>query len=103
MSKSYRMVRSIRHLFVNNDIFPGPCQFPTLGFVVSRYNRVQAFRPEPFWYIYLSLSFEEAETVFSWKRGHVFDETVAAVLYQYVMESPIARVTKVTQKGTKKW
>jgi hypothetical protein len=33
---------------------PGPCQFPTLGFVVERYFRVQNFVPEPFWRIQLT-------------------------------------------------
>jgi len=27
----------------------GPCQFPTLGFVVQRYLDIAAFEPEPFW------------------------------------------------------
>lgn len=29
----------------------GPCQFPTLGFVVERYLEIQAFVREPFWTI----------------------------------------------------
>lgn len=29
----------------------GPCQFPTLGFVVERFLRIQRFVPEPFWSI----------------------------------------------------
>jgi len=29
----------------------GPCQFPTLGFVVRRYLEVERFIPEPFWKI----------------------------------------------------
>jgi len=32
----------------------GPCQFPTLGFVVERYFRVQNFVPEPFWKLQLT-------------------------------------------------
>ena len=27
----------------------GPCQFPTLGFIVERWLAVQAFVPQPFW------------------------------------------------------
>lgn len=27
----------------------GPCQFPTLGFVVDRFWRIQKFKPEDFW------------------------------------------------------
>lgn len=86
----------------------GPCQFPTLGFVVSRYNQVKAFVPEPFWYIYLSLTKELSggepdEVTFTWKRGHLFDLQVAAELYEMVLGAPAARVVRVTAKDTKKW
>ncbi|KII92565.1 hypothetical protein PLICRDRAFT_89135 [Plicaturopsis crispa FD-325 SS-3] len=87
----------------------GPCQFPTLGFVVARYNQVKAFVPEDFWYIFLSLSRQTSskgqneETVFAWRRGHIFDEDFALVLYEHVQSNPRVRVTKVTKKTTKKW
>ncbi|KAG8969678.1 DNA topoisomerase [Tulasnella sp. 419] len=85
----------------------GPCQFPTLGFVVSRYEQVKAFVPEPFWYIYLSLkrrmNGENNEVEFSWKRGRLFEFDVAVALYEYVLESPMATVTRVNKKTTKKW
>ena len=29
----------------------GPCQFPTIGFVVERYKAIERFVPEPFWKI----------------------------------------------------
>ncbi|KZT63870.1 prokaryotic type I DNA topoisomerase [Daedalea quercina L-15889] len=86
----------------------GPCQFPTLGFVVSRYNQVKAFRPEMFWYIFMSVTRqspegEDEETVFTWRRGHLFDFDVAMAIYEHVLESPIARVVEVRSKDTKKW
>ncbi|KAG8718055.1 DNA topoisomerase [Ceratobasidium sp. 395] len=85
----------------------GPCQFPTLGFVVSRYEQVRAFVPEPFWYIYLSIIPPDAsdgeETSFSWRRGHIFEFDVALTLYEGTVEHPTARVVKVTKKPTKKW
>lgn len=86
---------------------PGPCQFPTLGFVVSRFDQVQAYRPEKFWYIYLALCHDvtrnREETPFTWSRGHLFDFSVAYALYEGVLEDNLARVTKVTKKNTKKW
>lgn len=33
----------------------GPCQFPTLGFVVDRYWKIQNFIPEDFWTIECSI------------------------------------------------
>ncbi|KAI9571123.1 DNA topoisomerase [Boletus coccyginus] len=85
----------------------GPCQFPTLGFVVQRYNQVKAFTPEDFWYILLSLNRqidgEEKKVDFTWRRGHLFEVDVANEIYEDIIENPRARVTKVTQKNTKKW
>lgn len=87
--------------------FPGPCQFPTLGFVVQRYNQVKAFIPEDFWYILLSIKRridrEEKKVDFTWRRGHLFEVDVVNEIYEDIMENPLARVTKVTQKSTKKW
>ncbi|TBU45786.1 DNA topoisomerase [Dichomitus squalens] len=86
----------------------GPCQFPTLGFVVARYNKVKNFKPEPFWYIFLSLTRpssdeEPVDTEFTWRRGHLFSLPAAWGLYEAALEHPVARVTKVTSKETKKW
>lgn len=86
----------------------GPCQFPTLGFVVARYNKVKNFKAELFWYIYLSLTRpsdtmeDPIETEFTWRRGHLFDLQTAWALYEAALEHETARVTKVTSKETKK-
>ena len=69
---------------------------------------MKAFRPETFWYIYMSITREsnegeEEETVFTWRRGHLFDFDVAMAIYEHVLESPVARVTEVKTKDTKKW
>ncbi|KAF9505306.1 hypothetical protein BS47DRAFT_560153 [Hydnum rufescens UP504] len=85
----------------------GPCQFPTLGFVVSRYEQVQAFVPEQFWYIYLTLTNQtqegEAITEFRWKRNKLFEWGIVFALYELVLEDPIARVVSVNRKSTKKF
>ncbi|KAI0032905.1 DNA topoisomerase [Vararia minispora EC-137] len=85
----------------------GPCQFPALGFVVSRFEQVKAFVPEQFWYIYLAITRQtsdgEEETSFTWRRGHLFEFDVAHVIYEGVLEAESAKVTKVTKKNTKKF
>ncbi|KAL0956762.1 hypothetical protein HGRIS_002881 [Hohenbuehelia grisea] len=81
----------------------GPCQFPTLGFVVARFCEVQNFIPETFWYIFLALTRNEEETRFTWRRGHLFDEAMTTTIHRAVMSDPTARIVKVTKKMTKKW
>ena len=45
----------------------------------------------------------EEETKFNWKRHHCFEQLVATNIFSLMMESTLARVTKVTSKVTKKW
>lgn len=90
---------------------PGPCQFPTLGFVVDQYNRVQAFVPEAFWYIYVAIErpsedphSRDVETVeFKWRRNHLFDMETVVALYEQCVDEPMATVTSVETKPTTKW
>ena len=42
-----------RYEGLDSMISYGPCQFPTLGFVIERYLKIEAFRPEDFWSIAL--------------------------------------------------
>ncbi|KAH9979024.1 DNA topoisomerase [Lactifluus volemus] len=101
--------RTLQPLFqqISGVVSYGPCQFPTLGFVVSRFDQVKAFKPEKFWYIYLALNHDvtgnQEETPFTWSRGHLFDFSVAYAIYVGVLEDNLARVVKVTKKNTKKW
>ena len=93
-------------LVVGNAI--GPCQFPTLGFVVSQYNQVKSFVPETFWFIFLSVKRpgsdgQRIEVVFTWKRGHVFDRDVVVLLLETASSADSARVIKVQTSVTKKW
>lgn len=68
---------------------------------------MKAFTPEDFWYILLSLNCqidgEDKEVDFTWRRGHLFEVDVVNEIYEDIMENPRARVTKITQKNTKKW
>jgi DNA topoisomerase-3 len=90
----------------------GPCQFPTLGFVVDQFNRVQSFVPETFWYINVAIEREDEDNPdpnaaprlvdFKWRRNHLFDEDVVALLFEQVQAAE-AVVERVETKPTTKW
>ncbi|CCW69301.1 unnamed protein product [Phytomonas sp. Hart1] len=54
----------------------GPCQFPTLGFVVRRYWEQRAFVPED----YFTLQLRHGETAFRSCRGAMYDQVGATVV-----------------------
>ncbi|XP_078164246.1 topoisomerase 3alpha isoform X2 [Carex rostrata] len=73
----------------------GPCQFPTLGFIVERYWEIQAHEPEEFWTINCSHTSEDGTASFTWIRGHLFDYASAIVIYEMCTEEPTATVINV--------
>lgn len=81
----------------------GPCQFPTLGFVVERYWEVQSHEPEEFWTINCSHKSDEGIATFSWMRGHIFDHTCAVIVYEMCVQEPTATVTKILQQEKHKY
>ncbi|EHY56203.1 DNA topoisomerase [Exophiala dermatitidis] len=81
----------------------GSCQFPTLGFVVDRYNRVRNFKPELFWSIKLVQVRAGIKVNFNWRRVHLFDRAVVTILFEACLDAKYARVTKVQTKPTSKW
>lgn len=81
----------------------GPCQFPTLGFVVERYQKIRDFKPQKFWI--LDLRYEEGKfnVKFNWRRNKIFDKVICFVIYQKSIEAKEAEVTKYnTRKIDKK-
>ncbi|CAO0798708.1 unnamed protein product [Mucor circinelloides] len=92
----------------NKVVSYGSCQFPTLGFVVDRYQQIQNFIPEQFWKIVLSYIHRrddgtELVTMFKWRREHLFDQWACFILYEICFEKKIATVTQVKSKQTSKW
>ena len=81
----------------------GSCQFPTLGFVVDRYLRVQKFKPEPFWGIRVVHRKNETNVTFNWDRFHLFDRMVVTILFERCLSVRLAKVTNVQKKPTSKW
>jgi DNA topoisomerase III len=81
----------------------GPCQFPTLGFVVDRFWRIEEFVPENFWAIEVLEERNQCKANFKWKRGKSFDLACASVLYEICLEQPEAHVLNVLKKKRDKW
>ena len=73
----------------------GPCQTPTLGFCVDRYDEIQSFIPEPFWCIDASISVPYSDAGVSspatveleWDRGRLFDQGAAETFLQLIRTS----------------
>eukprot|EP01133_Synstelium_polycarpum_P005261 gene5261-6090_t len=83
----------------------GPCQFPTLGFVVERYLRIERFVPEDFWSILVvhqKISKDDKKSAnFTWKRKRLFDHAAALVLFEKCLDNPVATVLDSTNKTMK--
>ena len=104
----------------------GPCQSPTLGFVVQRWLEKQSFVSQPWWTLGLSYTGpaaaaaspgalaslappglqEEAPVtaLFTWSRGHLFDHVATACLFvQACRSGPVARVIQAHQRPGSRW
>ena len=71
---------------------------------------MQAFIPETFWYIYLSIDQDAANprqeknsAEFHWERVRLFDFEVSLAIYEGVIASPTAQIRSVQEKPAKKW
>ncbi|KAJ1811892.1 DNA topoisomerase 3-alpha, partial [Coemansia sp. RSA 2598] len=81
----------------------GPCQFPTLGFVVDQFLRVESFVPESFWFIYLQHDQDGGSATFTWKRGRVFDQEAGLALYAQCVRMRSVRIDSVRARQKEKW
>ncbi|EPX73237.1 DNA topoisomerase III [Schizosaccharomyces octosporus yFS286] len=81
----------------------GPCQFPTLGFVVDRWQRVEDFVPENFWFLKLVDKRERQTVNFTWKRNRVYDRLAAILFLENCLDAKVAKVVKVNQKPARRY
>ncbi|KAH7665841.1 DNA topoisomerase III protein [Dioscorea alata] len=81
----------------------GPCQFPTLGFIVERYWEIQSHEPEEFWTINCSHTSDDGTATFNWMRGHLFDYTCSVIIYEMCVEEPTAIVQNVRHQEKLKY
>ncbi|KAJ1918035.1 DNA topoisomerase [Mycoemilia scoparia] len=87
----------------DNLISYGPCQFPTLGFVVDQFLKVESFVPESFWFLHVEHENESGKTVFSWKRNKLFDSDACFAFFAKCMVDPKAHVVNVKSNPKDKW
>ncbi|KAK3593899.1 hypothetical protein CHS0354_011502 [Potamilus streckersoni] len=78
----------------------GPCQTPTLGFCVDRHDRIQSFKPEPYWVIHVQVTHENSGQTLNldWDRVRLFDKEVAQLFVNLIKAVNAARVLEVTKK-----
>lgn len=103
----------------------GGCQFPTLGFIVERWARIETFREEDFWSLQLTLQLPDIINVnnnndaegtpqnnqngntrpitFTWKRGRLFDRLFTLILYESCLDIGEATVTQLRGNPKNKW
>ncbi|OXU30865.1 hypothetical protein TSAR_001335, partial [Trichomalopsis sarcophagae] len=81
----------------------GPCQFPTLGFVVERFLAIERFEPEPYWKLKVTHLQNELNVEFRWARNRLFEKLPCEVFLDICQENPQATVEKVTAKPKSKW
>ncbi|ESO91570.1 hypothetical protein LOTGIDRAFT_217319 [Lottia gigantea] len=77
----------------------GPCQTPTLGFCVERHDKIQSFKPEPYWIMDVQITHPNGKSVkLDWERVRLFDKEIALMFLNMVKDSEEARVVNTTQK-----
>eukprot|EP00917_Polyrhabdina_sp_WS-2016_P025155 GHVP01054217.1.p1 GENE.GHVP01054217.1~~GHVP01054217.1.p1 ORF type:complete len:755 (-),score=132.18 GHVP01054217.1:18-2282(-) len=89
---------SLQKKFTENEksvISYGPCQFPTLGFIVEQYKRTKEFISEDFWSISVSAEKNGIKCDFSWERKRLFDKQVVGALFSRCIENKKAIVIKL--------
>ncbi|CAF3581946.1 unnamed protein product [Adineta steineri] len=81
----------------------GPCQTPTLGFTVDRYDKIQSFQSEPYWLLSVEIKHTNAKTYkLFWDRGHMFDKEIAYFFLNNIKAANKVRVVSVkTEKKHK--
>uniref|UniRef100_A0A0R3RY48 DNA topoisomerase n=1 Tax=Elaeophora elaphi TaxID=1147741 RepID=A0A0R3RY48_9BILA len=81
----------------------GSCQFPTLGFIVERYQAIREFISETFWKVSMKHEREDIMVEFVWDRQRLFDRDVVQVLFDDCEEAREAQVLSVIRKPKSKW
>jgi DNA topoisomerase-3 len=78
----------------------GPCQFPTLGFVVDRHLQREHFVSENYWYLQCTIEGGDPDSAsgklscsFKWRRGVVYDRYFCVLALDMCLDSGAVEVT----------
>lgn len=89
---------------VKQVISYGSCQFPTLGFIVERYLQRENFIREIFWKIAVEHQTESGQFCeFNWERNRLFEHQPCLMIYDMIMDEPLAKVMDIKSKNKSKW
>ena len=86
----------------------GPCQFPTLNFIVERAEKIRKFVPEEFYYLELKLKKNDKEigdkiTTFNWERNRIFDKIICFTIFEKLLENKNCKIISIEKKEKKKY
>lgn len=83
----------------------GPCQFPTLGFIVERFLQIKNFISEEYYSIKVVDHNESInkDITFRWSRQHLFDHIITFILYEKCIKQPLATIVGVEGKKATKY
>ncbi|WUR03316.1 DNA topoisomerase 3 [Vairimorpha necatrix] len=89
---------ALKNLFSSKRVISfGPCQIPTLGFVVERYLQIEKFKEETFY----SLELKTKNDIWSWKRGEIFDKNCVTLFHRMLSDKVPVVVKKEVKNVTK--
>ncbi|ORD99115.1 TOP3 [Hepatospora eriocheir] len=101
LGAAFTRIQTLNYQSVNtkNQIISfGPCQIPTLNFVVERYKQIINFKPEKMY----GLEIKIKEDIFSWSRNNVYDKNCVINFYNMLNRSSFI-VNNISKKVVYKY
>lgn len=87
----------------SSPISYGPCQFPTLGFIVDAYVNHENFTPEKFWLLNCTVKKNNKPVELKWCRKRLFCKLSCFAIYASTLDDPTVKVLNVAEKRTVKF
>ncbi len=80
----------------------GPCQTPTLGFCVDRHDKIQSFKPEPYWVLSVTVRLANSESsqpiTLDWDKGREFNHNTAKSYLNLIKSQKRAKIVSISKK-----